>query len=40
MKYLITGGKGFIGSNLVEELQKNPDNTVMLYPYWLNGQDI
>lgn len=28
MKYLILGGSGFIGRNLIEELTKNPENTV------------
>lgn len=31
MKFLVTGGRGFIGSNLVEELRKNPRNHVVLY---------
>jgi ADP-L-glycero-D-manno-heptose 6-epimerase len=31
MKYFITGAKGFIGSNLAEELKKNPKNKVVIY---------
>jgi ADP-L-glycero-D-manno-heptose 6-epimerase len=33
MKYLITGSKGFIGSNLVLELKKNPENIITEYVY-------
>ena len=29
-KYLITGGSGFIGTNLVKELKKNPKNEIMI----------
>lgn len=31
MKFFVTGGLGFIGSNLVKELRKNPRNKVVLY---------
>jgi ADP-L-glycero-D-manno-heptose 6-epimerase len=31
MKYFITGGKGFVGLNLVEELKNNPKNEVLVY---------
>lgn len=31
MKYFVTGAKGFIGSNLVEELKKNSKNQVLVY---------
>ncbi len=39
MKYFITGGKGFIGSNLAKELSKNPKNKVVIYDK-VCGQDI
>jgi len=32
-KILITGSKGFIGSNLVSELKKNPENIITEYIY-------
>src|SRR3989344_4146193 len=31
MKFFITGGEGFVGLNLVEELRKNPKNKVLVY---------
>lgn len=31
MKFFVTGGKGFVGLNLVEELRKNPKNKVLVY---------
>lgn len=31
MRFLVTGGKGFLGSNLVKELRKNPKNKVVVY---------
>ena len=30
MKYLITGGAGFIGAKLVEKLAKNKDNKILI----------
>ena len=39
-KYLITGGYGFIGTNLVNELRQNEDNEVIVYPEWLEGQNL
>ena len=31
MKFFVTGGKGFVGLNLVEELRKNSKNKVLVY---------
>ncbi len=39
MKFFITGGKGFIGSNLAKELRKNPKNKVVVYDK-VDGKDI
>ena len=30
-KYIVTGGTGFIGSNIVEHISKNPKNTVLVW---------
>jgi UDP-glucose 4-epimerase len=37
MKYFVTGGAGFIGSNLVEELIKDPLNEVTIYDNFSTG---
>jgi UDP-glucose 4-epimerase len=37
MKYFVTGGSGFIGSNVVDELVKNPENKVTIYDNFSTG---
>jgi UDP-glucose 4-epimerase len=37
MKYFVTGGAGFIGSNLVDKLLENPDNQVTVYDNLSSG---
>lgn len=39
MRYLITGGAGYIGSNLVNDLFKE-HNDIVIYPYLIRGGDI
>ena len=38
MKYLVTGGAGFIGSHLVEELSKNSNNKIIVLDNLSNGR--
>jgi UDP-glucose 4-epimerase len=37
MKYFVTGGAGFIGSNMVDFLAKNPENSVVIYDNFSTG---
>ena len=37
MKYFVTGGAGFIGSNLVDKLLENPDNQATVYDNLSSG---
>jgi UDP-glucose 4-epimerase len=37
MKYFVTGGAGFIGSNMVDNLAKNPETSVVIYDNFSTG---
>ena len=38
MKYFITGGAGFIGSNMADRLLSEPDNEVVVYDNFSTGR--
>lgn len=38
MKYFITGGAGFIGSNMVDRLLSEPENEVVVYDNFVTGR--
>ena len=38
MKYFITGGAGFIGSNMADRLLAEPDNEVVVYDNFSTGR--
>jgi len=38
MKYFITGGAGFIGSNMADRLLSEPDNEVVVYDNFVTGR--
>ena len=38
-KYIVTGGTGFIGSNIVEHISKNPKNTVLVLDNNFRGNE-
>jgi UDP-glucose 4-epimerase len=37
MNYFVTGGAGFIGSNLVDRLAANPQNKITIYDNFSTG---
>ena len=38
MKYFITGGAGFIGSNMADRLLSEPENEVVVYDNFSTGR--
>jgi UDP-glucose 4-epimerase len=38
MRYFVTGGAGFIGSNMVDRLMATPDNSVTVYDNLSSGR--
>ena len=38
MRYFITGGAGFIGSNMADRLLAEPDNEVVVYDNFSTGR--